>query len=113
MNAWLSADFGLSRTLAKVICLAALFGIGTIVFEFLTGGIPLGWAALIGALPFAFAADTPPERIVRAVLSGLTAYSTAIAACSTQAASRSPAFTPRAPPSAASMAARIPVMSAG
>jgi hypothetical protein len=60
--------------------LAALFGIGTIVFEFLTGGIPLGWAALIGALPFAFATDTPPERIVRAVLGGLTAYSTAVAA---------------------------------
>jgi len=33
MNAWLSADFGLSRTLAKVICLAALFGIA------LSGGL--------------------------------------------------------------------------
>lgn len=33
MNAWLSADFGLSRTLAKAIFLAALFSIG------LSGGL--------------------------------------------------------------------------
>jgi hypothetical protein len=60
--------------------LAALFGIGTILFEFLTGGIPLGWAALIGALPFALAPDIAPERIARTVLAAFTAYSTAIAA---------------------------------
>ncbi len=32
---------------------AAIFGALTIIFEFLTGGIPLGLAVLIGALPFA------------------------------------------------------------
>jgi hypothetical protein len=60
--------------------LAALFGIGTIVFEFLTGGIPLGWAALIGALPFSLAPGIAPDRMAKAALAGFTAYSTAIAA---------------------------------
>jgi hypothetical protein len=60
--------------------LAALFGISTILFEFLTGGIPLGWAALIGALPFALAPDTAPVQMARSVLAGFTAYSTTIAA---------------------------------
>jgi hypothetical protein len=59
--------------------LAALFGIGTILFEFLTGGIPLGWAALIGALPFALAPDIAPRRMARASLAGISAYSAAIA----------------------------------
>lgn len=59
--------------------LAALFGIGTILFEFLTGGIPLGWAVLIGALPFALTPDMAPERTVHAALAGITAYSAAIA----------------------------------
>ncbi|MDH7637888.1 hypothetical protein [Sphingomonas oryzagri] len=60
--------------------LGALFGLGTIVFEFLTGGIPLGWAVLIGALPFALPPDTPPDRMARAVLSGIVAFSTTVAA---------------------------------
>ncbi len=66
--------------LRVVTLLAALFGIGTIVFEFLTGGIPLGWAVLIGALPFALAPDTASPLIGRAVLSAVTAYSAAIVA---------------------------------
>jgi hypothetical protein len=38
---------------SRVAAVAAIFGALTIIFEFLTGGIPLGLALLIGGLPFA------------------------------------------------------------
>jgi len=46
-----SATGGLSPR--QVPMVAAIFGALTIIFEFLTGGIPLGLALLIGGLPFA------------------------------------------------------------
>lgn len=55
---------------------AAAFGALTIIFEFLTGGLPLGAAAVIGLGWFFL---SPAVRSVGAVLLGLAAYITAAA----------------------------------
>ena len=63
--------------------LAACFGALTIIFEFLTGGIPLGLAILIGAVPFALRPLDPGrgETLARAVIEGLFAFGATIVVC--------------------------------
>ena len=74
-----SATGGLSPR--KVPMVAAIFGALTIIFEFLTGGIPLGLALLVGGLPFAL----PPlrasngETVGRIVAEAVLAFSVSIA----------------------------------
>jgi hypothetical protein len=57
---------------------AALFGVTTMVFEFLTGGIPLGWAVLAGVLPFALPPGVDARRIAPAIVAALVSFSVAI-----------------------------------
>jgi len=59
---------------------AALFGGFTAIFEFLTGGIPLGLAAIVGGLPFALA-DEDPRALLDRVVEALAAFCTAVIAC--------------------------------
>lgn len=59
---------------------AAAFGSLTAIFEFLTGGIPLGLAVVIGGLPFALR-DTAPDRIRDQVIEAAAAFCTAVIAC--------------------------------
>lgn len=63
-----------SRT---AILSAALFGAMTMTFEFLTGGIPLGLAAVIGGLAFAWGPrwDAAPQLVP---VAPLTAFCTAV-----------------------------------
>jgi hypothetical protein len=64
---------------------AAVFGVFTILFEFLTGGIPLGLALLVGGLPFAIRplrsaeGETLPALLARAVAAFVVAMVMAIA----------------------------------
>jgi hypothetical protein len=60
-----------------VVPLAAAFGAATMIFEFLTGGIPLGLAVLIGGLPFAVRDGDERRDVVRAGI----AYGSAIVTC--------------------------------
>lgn len=53
---------------------AALFGACTMQFEFLTGGLPLGLASVIGAMPLAYA---PGVAVVRTTAHAAVAFSTA------------------------------------
>ncbi len=67
---------GVSAKLA--IPLMAVFGSLTVIFELLTGGIPLGLALVVGGLPFAL---FPGEvnQLKRNVWHGLVAFCTAVA----------------------------------
>lgn len=69
---------GLSRWTSLVV--AALFGSLTAIFEFLTGGIPLGLAIIIGGLPFALRDDNSAEQFDR-VVEALAAFCFAVIAC--------------------------------
>jgi hypothetical protein len=63
------------------IVATALFGALSAIFDFLTGGIPLGLAMVIGALPFAcIAADAEAQGrlAIGAVVAFCTAYITAL-----------------------------------
>lgn len=51
---------GVSRR--AMVLAAAIFGAAVMIFEFLTGGIPLGLAAVIGGLPFAAVRDEGRAR---------------------------------------------------
>lgn len=57
---------------------AAAYGGATIIFELLTGGIPLGLALLVGGLPFACSDGV---RIGRSVILSVFAYCSAIVTC--------------------------------
>ena len=59
---------------------AALFGALVAIFEFLTGGIPLGLAIIVGGLPFALRDATPGETLDR-VVEALAAFCVAVFAC--------------------------------
>ena len=62
------------------IVAAALFGAMVAIFEFLTGGIPLGLAIIVGGLPFALRDKTPGETLAR-VVEALAAFCIAVFAC--------------------------------
>lgn len=59
---------------------AAIFGSLTAIFEFLTGGIPLGLAIIVGGLPFALA-ETAPGDVRDRVIEAAAAFCAAVAAC--------------------------------
>ncbi len=59
---------------------AATFGGLVAIFEFLTGGIPLGLAIIIGGLPFALRDNEPGESFHR-VVEATAAFCVAVAAC--------------------------------
>lgn len=61
---------------ARWTTLACLFGALTMIFEFMTGGLPIGAAAVIGLGWFAL---RPESRSVAAVLRGLVAFLTGAA----------------------------------
>jgi hypothetical protein len=69
---------GLSRWTSLVA--AALFGSLTAIFEFLTGGIPLGLALIVGGLPFALRDGDPAEQLDR-VVEAAAAFCFAVIAC--------------------------------
>lgn len=64
---------GIGRRTA-LLC-AAVFGALVMIFEFLTGGIPLGLAAVVGGIPFALRADERQElwQVVAACLAAFCA----------------------------------------
>lgn len=59
---------------------AALFGGFTAIFEFLTGGIPLGLAIVIGGLPFALR-ERDPRAMLDQVAEAFGAFCAAVIAC--------------------------------
>jgi hypothetical protein len=59
---------------------AACFGALTAIFEFLTGGIPLGLAIIVGGLPFALA-DSAPRAVLERVIEATAAFCAAVVAC--------------------------------
>lgn len=59
---------------------AAIFGSLTAIFEFLTGGIPLGLAIIVGGLPFALA-ETEPGDVRDRVIEAAAAFCAAVVAC--------------------------------
>lgn len=73
-----SSQGGLSRWASLIA--AALFGSLTAIFEFLTGGIPLGLAIIIGGLPFALPHSNPAEQVDR-VIEAASAFCVAVLAC--------------------------------
>ena len=62
------------------IVAAALFGALVAIFEFLTGGIPLGLAIIVGGLPFALR-DSGPREMFDRVVEALAAFCVAVLAC--------------------------------
>lgn len=62
----------------SLILAAAAFGALTMIFELLTGGVPLGLALLIGGTAFAMREE---DEIAPCILAAVTAFSAAIAAC--------------------------------
>jgi hypothetical protein len=64
-------------SLGHVIPAAAIFGTLTMIFEFLTGGIPLGASIVIGALPLALP-EGNRSIMCRATIQALLAYCSAI-----------------------------------
>jgi hypothetical protein len=56
---------------------AAIFGSLTMIFEFLTGGLPLGAAVLIGGLPFAVKPDAEDKNLHSIVVRGIIAFAIA------------------------------------
>lgn len=73
-----AARGGLGRC-ASIIA-AALFGALVAIFEFLTGGIPLGIAIIVGGLPFALR-DAPPDEMLARVVEALSAFCVAVFTC--------------------------------
>lgn len=73
-----AAREGIGRRTAVVS--AALFGAMVVVFEFLTGGVHLGLAAVIGALPFA---TRPEDNRPEVWLSSLVAFCVSAVTCVT------------------------------
>lgn len=73
-----AAKGGLGRWSSVVA--AAVFGAMVAIFEFLTGGIPLGLAIVVGGLPFALRDATPGETLDR-VVEALAAFCVAVFAC--------------------------------
>jgi hypothetical protein len=69
---------GLSRWTSLIA--AALFGSLTAIFEFLTGGIPLGLAIIVGGLPFALRDSDSAEQLDR-VIEAAAAFCVAVVAC--------------------------------
>jgi hypothetical protein len=69
---------GLGRRAA--IASAALFGAATMSFEFLTGGIPLGLALIVGGLPFAVRSDVEAD-IQACVIDALAGFCAAVTTC--------------------------------
>lgn len=59
---------------------AALFGSLVAIFEFLTGGIPLGLAVIVGGLPFALCERKSGEQLDR-VVEAAAAFCAAVLAC--------------------------------
>lgn len=60
---------------------AALFGAATMIVEFLTGGIPLGLAMVIGGMPIAFRREPHGPSMASKLVRAVVAYGAAIAAC--------------------------------
>ena len=60
---------------------SAVFGSLTMIFEFLTGGLPLGAALMIGLIPLAFRQDAARLRIAGVTLQCLLAFATAAVTC--------------------------------
>ncbi|WP_139114664.1 hypothetical protein [Rhizorhabdus dicambivorans] len=73
-----AARGGIGRRTSLVA--AAIFGSLTAIFEFLTGGIPLGLAIVIGGLPFALA-ETDAEEVRDRVVEAAAAFCAAVIAC--------------------------------
>ena len=73
-----AARGGLSAKTA--ILMSGVFGAGVMLFEFLTGGIPLGLAAVIGGLPFALR-RIEGERITDRVGEAAIAFCAGAGAC--------------------------------
>lgn len=73
-----TARGGLGRWCSIVA--AAAFGAMVAIFEFLTGGIPLGLAIITGGLPFALRESDPRETLTR-VIEALAAFCVAVAMC--------------------------------
>lgn len=71
---------GLGRWSAVIS--AAVFGSLVAIFEFLTGGIPLGLAIIVGGLPFALR-DDDPRRMLERVAEAAAGFCVAIMACLT------------------------------
>lgn len=70
--------FGIARAEERRFAVAvALFGAATVIFEFLTGGIPFGLALLLGVI----AVDGPPDRdaLLRRAFHGTIIFALAIA----------------------------------
>ena len=59
-----AASFGGGLSRRTAILASGAFGALVAIFEFLTGGIPLGLAAVIGGVPFATARDRAPASFV-------------------------------------------------
>ena len=60
---------------------SAVFGSLTMIFEFLTGGLPLGAALLIGLVPLAMRQDSDHFRVAGVTLQCLLAFATAAVVC--------------------------------
>jgi hypothetical protein len=60
-----------------IIISAALFGALTMMFEFLTGGIPLGLAALLGGIPLALHSHRKPGASIPLIVAAAAAFCTA------------------------------------
>jgi len=73
-----AARGGLGRWSATIS--AAVFGSLVAIFEFLTGGIPLGLAIVVGGLPFALR-DGDPRKVLDQIVEAAAAFCTAIIAC--------------------------------
>ncbi len=64
-----------------LLILSAVFGSFTMIFEFLTGGLPLGAALMIGLVPLALRQDGVSVRIAGVTLQCLLAFATAAVVC--------------------------------
>jgi len=73
-----SARGGIAPRASLIV--AASFGAFTAIFEFLTGGIPLGLAIVIGGLPFALR-DTDPRALLDQVVGAAAAFCVAVITC--------------------------------
>jgi hypothetical protein len=69
---------GLSRWTSLIA--AALFGSLVAIFEFLTGGIPLGLAVIVGGLPYALRDKEPGEQLDQ-VIEAAAAFCVAVLTC--------------------------------
>jgi hypothetical protein len=77
--ACLSAEKG--WTTAPMMAAAAAFGALTMIFELLTGGLPLGAAVIIGTAAMTCARTARPQQLVGTTLGSLVAFLTAAVTC--------------------------------